>query len=91
MNELYYIISTTVLLLLSLIELAMLGRALLSWFLPDGEGLIVDFVYILTEPIIMPFRKLFEKLGWFQNSPLDIAYLFAIIALGMVTTFVSMF
>lgn len=90
MIELYYIISTTVYLVLSLVEMAMFARALLSWIFPDGEGLIIDFVYLLTEPIILPFRRLFEKLGWFQNSPLDIAYLFAVITLGMVTTFVTM-
>ena len=64
----------------------MFGRALLSWIMPDGEGLLIEFIYILTEPIILPFRRLFEKLGWFQNSPIDIAYLFAVVALGMVTT-----
>ena len=86
MNELFYVVSTTVYLILSLVELAMFGRALLSWIMPDGEGLLIEFIYILTEPIILPFRRLFEKLGWFQNSPIDIAYLFAVVALGMVTT-----
>ncbi len=91
MNELYYIISTTVYLLLSAVELAMLARALLSWFMPDGESPLLEFIYIVTEPLIMPFRRLFERLGWFQESPLDVAYLCAVITLGIVTTFLSAF
>ena len=89
-SELYYVVSTTVYLILSLVEVAMFVRALFSWIFADAEGLIIDFVYLLTEPIILPFRKLFEKLGWFQNSPLDIAYLFAVISLGVITTFITM-
>ncbi|MBE6599595.1 MAG: YggT family protein [Ruminococcaceae bacterium] len=91
MNEIYYVISTVVLLILSLVELAMLARALLSWFLPDGGGLLPEFIYLITEPLILPFRRLFERFGWFQNSPLDIAYLCAVLALGIVTTFLSAF
>ncbi len=91
MNEIYYIALRTVLLILSAIELAMLVRAIFSWILPDGEGLLIDFIYLITEPIVTPFRLLFDRLGLFQNSFLDIAYLCAVFALAAVTTLLSSF
>ena len=91
MGEIYYVLSTTVLLILSAAELAMLMRAILSWIMPDGEGLLIDLIYMLTEPLILPYRKLFERFGWFQNSPFDIAYLFAAVTLMLVTSAISFF
>ena len=78
-------------LLLSAVELAMLARAVLSLFMPDGEGPLLDFIFLLTEPLVLPFRKLFERFGWFEGAPFDMAYLFAVITLGAVTTFLSIF
>ena len=67
------ILRNTVRVLLAGIELAMLGRAIFSWFFVEGTR-IEAFLYALTEPIIMPIRLFFEKLGWFQNIPIDISF-----------------
>ncbi len=67
--------------LVTVIELCFLVRAVLSW-LPIGEdNVILKFVLMVTEPIIMPIRALFEKLGWFQNMPIDISFLVAYLLL----------
>lgn len=70
------VLSNVVILLLSAIQLAMLVRAILSWF-PIDSNKFTDFLYGITEPLIYPIRKLFAKLNWFQNSPLDVSFMVA--------------
>ena len=68
------ILANVVLLLLSAVQLAMLVRAILSWFPMDGNR-FTDFLYGITEPFIYPVRMLFEKLNWFQNLPIDVSFM----------------
>ena len=69
----YYVLVSFVVLFIDVLTLAMLVRAILSWFF-DGDGVIIRFLYVFTEPAIMPLRKLFYKMNWFQDSPIDISY-----------------
>lgn len=75
------LIKNIALAILSVLDFAMLGRAILSWIDPMGDGPLASFLYAITEPIILPFRKLFEKLNWFVGSPLDMAFFFAMITI----------
>ncbi len=68
------ILANVVILLLSAVQLAMLIRAILSWF-PMDSNRFTDFLYGITEPFIYPIRMLFEKLNWFQNLPIDISFM----------------
>lgn len=74
------VLSNVVVLLLSAIQLAMLVRAILSWF-PMNSSKFTDFLYGITEPFIYPIRKLFAKMNWFQNSPLDVSFMVAYLLL----------
>ena len=74
------LIKNIALAILSVLDFAMLGRAILSWIDPMGDGPLASFLYAVTEPIIMPFRKLFQKLNWFTGSPIDMAFFFAMIS-----------
>ena len=69
-----YLIVSLVRLLLFVLELAMLLRAVLSWFPIDEDNAIVNFLYTITEPLIAPVRLLLDKLGWFRNTPIDISF-----------------
>ena len=80
------LIKNIALALLSVLNFAMLGRAILSWIDPMGDGPLASFLYAITEPIILPFRKLFEKLNWFVGSPLDMAFFFAMISIIILQT-----
>ena len=40
------------------IDLAMLVRVFLSWIPIDEDGKITNFVYFLTEPVILPVRMI---------------------------------
>ncbi|MBQ8332097.1 MAG: YggT family protein [Clostridia bacterium] len=68
------IIADVVVLLLNAIQLAMLARAILSW-LPIDSNKFIDFLYGLTEPFIYPIRALFQRMNWFQDLPIDIAFM----------------
>ena len=60
--------------LLSAVQLCMLLRAVLSWFPIQDDNPVLRFVCLITEPLIVPIRALFDRLGWFQSSPLDISF-----------------
>ncbi len=64
------------------LNIAMLIRAVLSW-IPGVEGnVFAGFIYTVTEPLIVPVRMLFSRFGWFERSPLDIAFF----ATGLILT-----
>ena len=68
------------------LEIAMLIRAILSWFPIGEDNPIVLFVTMLTEPIVAPVRALFERMNWFQNIPIDISFFVAYLLLSAVST-----
>ena len=68
------ILGNTVTTLLSAVQLCMLLRAVLSWFPIQDDNPVLRFVCLITEPLIAPIRALFDRLGWFQSSPLDISF-----------------
>lgn len=57
----------------------MIIRALLSWFSPDPRNILVQFLYTITEPLLLPFRKIIPPIGF-----LDLSALVAILAYGFV-------
>jgi len=67
------ILRNTVRVFLAAVELAMFARAILSWFFTE-ESRLGDFLYAVTEPVILPVRLIFEKFGWFQNLPIDVSF-----------------
>ena len=70
-------------LLFSVLNMLLFIRALLSWVNPDPYNPIVQFIYQLTEPILLPFRRFVPPVGM-----LDISFIVAIIALQLVRSIV---
>ncbi len=68
------VIKNVVIVFLTAIQLAMLARAILSWFPMDGNR-FTDFLFAITEPFIYPVRMLFDKLNWFTGLPIDVSFL----------------
>ena len=91
MNIATMLIAGTAKALLSVLEVCMLLRALLSWFPIRDDNPILLFVCMVTEPIVAPVRALFERFGWFQDSPLDVSFLAAYLLLSIVTAVVAIF
>lgn len=61
----------------------MFARAILSWFPQGRDSWINELLYLVTEPIILPFRKLTEPFQRGSMIPIDFAFLLAFIMLGV--------
>ena len=81
-----HIVSTVVVLLLSAVQLCMLLRAILSWFMMESNRL-TDFLYGVTEPFIYPVRLLFDRMGWFRNLPIDLSFMVTYLLLSLLMFF----
>lgn len=66
---------------------AMLIRAVMSLF-TDG-GAILSFVYSITEPVIIPVRKLLERFNIASGAPIDISFTITYLLLSVLSTFLS--
>ena len=75
---------------IEILSLAMFIRAILSWFIMDGEGKLMRFLYVLTEPVVYPFRKLFFKLNWFQGTPVDVSFICGILSLSLIELVINL-
>lgn len=83
----YVLINFTVI-FIELLSLAMAARAIISWFF-DADGKFIRFLYVFTEPAIMPMRRLFYRMNWFQDTPMDMAYSATYIVLMLIQLFLS--
>ncbi len=90
MPEPIYVLVNFVLIFIEVLTFAMMIRAILSWF-TDGSGKFTQFLYILTEPAIMPIRKLLVKMNWLQNSPIDFSFTLTYFALMLIELLLSAF
>ena len=91
MNGGLWLLLRFVLLMLDVISLAMLGRAVLSWFSMGEQTKIGTFLYVVTEPVILPIRNLCARFGWFQGLPLDMPFLISMVILTLVSTVIQSF
>lgn len=78
-----YIVSLSVFLFLAVVNIAMLVRAILSWFMQGETSRFTVFLYVITEPLILPVRRLIDRMGWFQGSPIDFSFLITNLLLVM--------
>lgn len=81
MDVLAGVLQTTLLWILYVLDIAMLLRAVFSWIDPEQGSRFSAFLYMLTEPIIMPIRKLCYKKNWFQRTMLDVPFLIAVLVI----------
>lgn len=82
------LLQNTVCVVLSVLQIAMLIRAIMSWF-PTESNKFENFLYMITEPLIMPVRLLFEKLNWFQGLPVDISFFVTYLILSLLILFLA--
>lgn len=83
-----YLIRMTAVTILDAASIALFLRAILSWFGPD-ENVFSELLFRLTEPFIYPFRRLFYHLNWFQGTPFDLSFLFAVITISALSFFLT--
>lgn len=64
--------------LLGIYEIILIARVFMSWVQPDPYHPIVRWVYMLTEPILEPIRRLLPSSG-IDFSPLIVFLLIGVI------------
>ena len=73
--------------LLFALQTALLIRAVLSWILPDAEGVLIDFLYMLTEPLISVVRAFLSRFSFFAEGPFDFSFFVTVILLSLLQLF----
>ena len=78
------VIKLTVSLLLDVLQFMMFARAIVSWLPNLAETALGEFLFTVTEWIIMPVRVLFDKFGWNANFIFDIPFMVTFLILSVV-------
>ena len=87
-----YILFRFVIIFLDIILFAMLVRAVLSWFvMGDGSSPLMSFLYVITEPFIIPVRAICNRFGWFRGLPLDMSFFLTTALLGLINILLTGF
>lgn len=84
-----YILVQCLVIFIDILSLAMLARAVLSWFTMGEQTKIGAFLYVVTEPVILPIRALCNRFGWFRGLPLDMSFLITMILLSFAGIFLQ--
>jgi len=66
--------------ILNVLTIAIIGRALLSWFDPMFRTPVGRIIYEVTEPIIRPIRQVVPSIGMFDLSPIIALLLLRVLA-----------
>ncbi len=77
-----YFFTQLLVLFLTVISVALLARVILSWFESEGASPISSLLVLITEPLILPVRRLW----WFQGIPVDMPFLLTALLVGFLTT-----
>ena len=89
MTNAFYVIVQCLIIFMDVVSIAMLARAVLSWFTMGEQTKIGAFLYVVTEPVILPIRSLCNHFGWFQGLPLDMPFLLTMVVLSFAGTFLQ--
>ncbi|MGH2535334.1 MAG: YggT family protein [Thermomicrobiales bacterium] len=74
-------------LLINILSIAIIGRALLSWFDPGMRSPVGKILHDITEPIIAPIRQVVPRLGMIDISPIVALLLLNLLSRVLVQAF----
>ncbi|MCL2813053.1 MAG: YggT family protein [Oscillospiraceae bacterium] len=86
MNNIINVVANSVVALLYALQFLMFGRAVMSWFSPDEDNKLAQFLFAATEPLVYPIRQLLNKSDFFSNMPIDMSFVVAMVVLMVCTT-----
>lgn len=89
MELLLYLTVRSVDVFLTFVIVAMLARSVMSLFMVDEGNIFFVLAYTVTEPFVFPVRSLFERMGWFQGTPVDVSFFCAAMGVMFVQTALS--
>lgn len=80
-----YVIVQCLLMFIYVVDFAMLGRMVVSFLFMGEQTRIGSFLYVITEPFIMPIRSLCNRFGWFQGLPTDMPFFLTSVLMMLIT------
>lgn len=83
-------IGKTLITLISIIEILLFIRAVVSWFPTAGATKFGTIIGHLTEPILAPFRRLVSRSVIEGNIMLDLSFVVAILILELTRYLISL-
>lgn len=84
MDLLIYFLVSAVHLFLTIEHLLFLARAIISWLFMAEEGVIPNFLYAMTEPLILPVRALLDRFESIRDFPIDVPFLVTVLLMSLV-------
>ena len=66
--------------LCNVLSLAIIFRAILSWFSPRPTNVLAAILFRVTEPLLAPLRRIIPMAGPFDFTPLVVIILLQLIA-----------
>ena len=85
-----YFLKTLIDLFITALQIAILGRILLSWFSSSQEytsNSITKFLIEITDPILEPIKRVLPQIGMFDFSPMVALILLNLIKQGITGLF----
>lgn len=79
-------VALTVSAYVSLTYFALMFRVIMGLF-SDGSGAFASFIYSVTEPVLSPIRRKLDSMEMFQDIPIDISVLVAMIIFLLLSLF----
>ena len=74
--------------LLRILQFMFFARAIMSWFVQGSDSKIYEFLCLVTEPVIQPFRSLLSRVSALRNC--DFAFMLAFFVLIVLEQMVYM-
>ncbi len=75
--------SQIVCLLFTILTIAIFARAIVSWFNMDPRSPLIQILDSVTEPIMMPIRRIMPRLGSIDLSPIVAIFLLQFVSNGL--------
>ena len=89
MSSVTYLLTDTVIVFISVIQLLMFVRAILSWLPIDEDNGFAAFVYHITEIIIYPVRCILERSETIASLPLDVSFFVTFMLLSVLESILA--
>ncbi len=78
-----YVITQFVSLFITILQFLMMIRAVMSWLPIDEDSTVVNFIMMVTEPVIVPVRMILNRFDAVNDLPIDISFLVAFLMLSV--------
>ncbi|BEP29484.1 YggT family protein [Helicovermis profundi] len=76
------VLANAIIYFVQVVNFLILARVIMSWVIKDFSNPIVQFIFQVTEPILMPFRKLLERIG--LGGTIDFSPIVAMLAIQFI-------